>query len=99
MAAHSSQAVRFYKGTAVILVSREFFPKVCVLKTWSPTRVAIMGSGGTFSVRGVMEGRQITGVLAVGGYWSPSLSLLFFPSSIGEQPALPCTPPCSMLQV
>lgn len=86
-------------GTAVILVSREFFPEACVLKTWSPARVAVMGSGGTFSGWDVMEGRQITGVLAVGGYWGPSLSLFFFPSSIGEQPALPCSPPCSMLQV
>lgn len=44
-----------------------------------------------------MEGRQIIGAVVVEGYWGPSLSLLFFPRDIGEQPSLPCTPPCSML--
>lgn len=44
-----------------------------------------------------MEGRQIIGVVVVEGYWGPSLSLLFFPRDIGEQPSLPCTPPCRML--
>lgn len=69
-----------------------------MLTTWSLARVTVMGSGRTFSGWGLMKGKQIIGVVVVGGYWGPSLFLLFFPRHIGEQPSLPCTPPCSMLQ-